>query len=413
MASKRKRIDDETKIKDDTLHKNLEDFLSNDKFNKMKFDEKVDELIKFDLNNIIEYIDSCNKTNKKLFKEIFYLIGGIFYFGTKVEKNLEKGHHYTLIAAEFGCPNACFVIGSNLAYGTGCEKNLNESFKYYKISADKNHHQGQYRIGEMYEKGVGCEKNLNESFKYFKLCADNTTDINYGSLEDNKKFTTYAKYNIGTYYFQGIGVEKNLIEAIRYIKIASDEKFPQAIYSMFTFYYNGEGVEKNIDEAIKYLKLGAEIKDSASIYQLIVRNYNYGLFDIPQNIKEGFKYIKLFLETVTVDNIYSKVNKKLTVHGSYLQKIIYEILLQNDMELPLVQEIILKLPVFSNLNSLLQFKLNKKKLPNYIKIDKCMVCFEDNIPTQLFDCLGHYYCQNCTIKINECCLCKSHKRCFH
>jgi TPR repeat protein len=413
MPPKRKRIDNETNIQNDILHKNLINFLSNDKFNEMKFDEKVDELIKFDLNKIIEYIDSCNKTNKKLFKEIFYLIGGIFYFGIKLEKNLEKGHIYTLISANFGFLNACFAIGSNFAYGIGCEKNLNESFKYYKISADKNHHQGQYRIGEMYEKGIGCEKNQNESFRYYKLCADNTTDIYYGSLEDNIKFTTFAKYNIGTYYLQGIGVEKNLIEGIRYIKMASDKKFPQAIYSMFTFYYKGEGVEKNIDEAIKYLKLGAEIRDASSIYQLILLNYNCKIFDIPQNIEEGFKYIKLFLEIVNIDNIYSKVNKKLTIKGTYLYKIIYEILLQNDMELNFVQELISKYPVFSNLNSLLQFKLNKKKLQNYTKIDRCMVCFEDNVTTQLFDCLGHYYCQNCTIKIKDCCLCKSHKRCFH
>ena len=409
MPPKRKRDDDETKTKNQIMYKNLSDFILSDKFKEMNFDQMVNELSNYDLNNVIEYIDSCNKTNKKFFKEIFYLIGGIFYFGFKLPKNLDKAFQYTKIAADFGLPCACFNIGYNYENGDGCEKNIQEAFKYYKLSADNNNIRSQFRMGELYE----SEKNIIESFKYFKLCADNTTDTYMGSLEINKKFIIYAQYNVGVCYYKALGVEKNFTEGSRYIKMAAEAKLPQAIYSMYTFYNTGEGVEKNIDEAIKYLKLGAEIKDAASIYQLIVLYYNHRIFNIPQNIDEGFKYIKLFVETVTIDNIYSKVNKKLTVKGSYLYKIIYEILIQNDMELYFVQEIILKYPFFSSLYSLLQFKLNKKKLPVYTKIDRCMVCFEDNIPTQLFDCLGHYYCQGCTIKIMECCLCKSHKRCFH
>lgn len=414
MPPKRLREDDDTKIKNEILHKNLIDFISKDKFIETNFIELVNELIKLDINSVIEYIDSCNKTNKKSLKEIFYLIGGIYNNGINVEKNLEKAFEYTKMAADFGVHNACFNTGHNYKVGSGCEKNIVESFKYFKIAAINNNIRAQYLLGEMYENGTECEKNMIEAFKYYKLCADNTFNVNSDFYKKQKKFTIYAKYNVGALYIKGIGVEKNVDEGIKYFKMSAEDKFPQGIYSLFTFYYSGKEVEKNIDEAIKYLKLGAEVKDVHSIYHLIVLYYNYGLYDIPQNIDEGFKYIKLYLECVTVDNIYCKVNKKMTIIGSYLQKIIYEILLQNDMELYFVQEVITKYKIFSNLHSLLQFKINKRKLPNYYNhTEKCSVCFEENIPTHLFDCLGHYYCIGCTIKIKECCMCKSHKRCFH
>ena len=413
-----KRIRDEFDTKEfdpqnALLYLDLSTFIWNETYKDMTCAEKIIELSKFDLNNVIKYIDSCSEENAKFFNEIFFLIGYYFNRNTKLENSLEKAFKYTKLSSDYGFCKAYHKLGYNYENGLGCEKNNKESLKYYILAANNNDIRSQYYLGENYEKGIICEKNLIESFKYLKMCADNTINVFIETKMLNKKYNITAKYNVGHYLYHGIGVEKDYNESIRYIKMAADEKFPQAIYLMFTFYYNGEIVEKNIDEAIKYLKLGAEIRDVTSIYQLIVLNYNYGVFDIPQNIEEGFNYIKLFLGTVTIDNIYSNVNKKLTVRGSYLHRIIYEILLQNDMELYFVQELISKYKVFSNLNSLLQFKLNKKKLPVYTKIDRCLVCFEENISIQLFDCLGHYYCQGCTIKIKDCCLCKSHKRCFH
>jgi TPR repeat protein len=405
MTLKRKRNNDEI------MFKNLVDFISIDNFKDVNFDNKINELSKFDINEVIEYINSCNKTNKKFFKEIFYLIGGIYHFGFKVEKNLETSFKYIKIAADYGLYHVCFNVGHNYEYGIGCEKNIEESHKYYKLAANNNDIRSQYHLGVIYESGIGCEKNITESFKYFKMCADNTIDIEPKIISN--KYITLSKYNVGVYYFKGIGIEKNYNEGVRYIKMAADVKLPEAIFTMYSFYHAGEGVEKNMDEAMKYINIGVEMKDPLSIYQAIILYYNYGIYDIPQNIEEGFRHIKLFVEGLTIDNIYCKVTKKFTNIGNYLYKIIYEILLQNDMELYFVQEVISKYSVYSNLNSLLQFKLNKKKLPNYTKIDKCMICFEDNISTQLFDCLGHYYCQNCTIKIKDCCLCKSKKRCFH
>jgi TPR repeat protein len=423
MPTKRKRENDETKSKNELIHKNLTDLISSEKFKDLYFDEKVEELCKLNLSDVIQYIDSCNQTNKKFFKEFIFMIAVIYSMGVKLEQNSEKSIAYIKMSANLGLPFACYILACNLETGYFCEKNIVESFKYFKIAADNNNIRSQYRISQMYETGIGCEKNLEESFKYSKLCADNTIDCkelvsifdnNHNKLiEINKDYMLRAKYNVGVLYFKGIGVIKNVTEGIKYLKIAADEKFPNAIYSLYKIYYDGREVEKNFDESFKYLMLGVEIRDMISIYDAIRFYYNHQLFDIPQNIEEGFKHIKIFLQCVTIDNIYDKVNKKFTSKGNYLCKIIYEILLQNDMELPFVQELLSKYKVFSSLNSLLQFKLNKKKLPNYYKNDICIICFEENITTQLFDCLGHYYCQNCSIKIQQCCLCKSSKRCSH
>ena len=52
-----------------------------------------------------------------------------------------------------------------------------------------------------------------------------------------------------------------------------------------------------------------------------------------------------------------------------------------------------------------RFYMARKSL---IKIDSCPICMEDSeiIP---YDCLWHGYCIMCTVKIEECCVCKIKK----
>ena len=56
----------------------------------------------------------------------------------------------------------------------------------------------------------------------------------------------------------------------------------------------------------------------------------------------------------------------------------------------------------------MQFKKNKMKLIEYKKLDECYICL-DNTELKMFDCIGHHYCTMCTIKLDNCPICREPK----
>jgi len=409
MASKRKRESSKSICSD------LKEIIKSESFNKSSTTVKIEKIFKENPKEVIDYLESCSLANKKIFKEIFFLVGVVFSDGINLIKNDELAFKYTKMACDTEFSIAYHVLSCMYERGIGTVINYGEASKYLKLSADNNYIFSQSRLARSYEQGTNLvEKDLGLAFKYYKLAADNTSEMLYDHRDWITESTEIKKkciYRLACLYSSGIGVEKNNIEAFKYSKLSVEANVINAFHDLFRCYLHGVGIEKNFDEAMKYLKIGIELKDDKAIFAMICLCYNYEMINIPQNLDEGMKYIKLFLEGVTSENL--KVNTKFSVRGQLLYTIIYNILLQNDLELKFVQHLILKYPIYGNLNSLLQFKLNKSKLPNYIQKDDCMICFEQGIDLQMFDCLGHYYCKKCSIKIKECCLCKGMKRCFH
>jgi len=409
MASKRKR----ESIK--SICSDLKEIIKSETFNEISTIEKIEKIFKENPTEVIDYLESCSLANKKIFKEIFFLAGIVFSDAINVEKNDELAFKYTKISCELGFDVAYHVLSCMYERGIGTVINYDEASKYLKLSADNNYIFSQSRLGRSYEQGSNLvEKDVVLAFKYYKLAADNLSDINYDHrnwIAESKEIKKKCIYRVACLYSSGIGVEKNVIESFKYTKLSADANVVDSFHDIFVCYFYGVGIEKNFEEGMKYLKIGIELKSDKAIYDMICLCYNYEIYSIPQNLDEGMKYIKLFLEDVTTEKL--KENTKFSVKGQLLFIIMYNILLRNDHELKFVQHLILKYPIYANLNNLLQFKLNKVKLPNYIQKNDCMICYEQGVDLQMFDCLGHYYCKKCTIKIKECCLCNGKKRCFH
>jgi TPR repeat protein len=376
---------------------------------------KIEEIFKNNTKKILDSLDPSIISLNKNLNEVFFLAGIMFSDGIYVEKNDELAFKYTKMACDTEFSIAYHVLSCMYERGIGTVINYGEASKYLKLSADNNYIFSQSRLARAYEQGSNLvEKDIVSSFKYYKLAADNTSEMLYDHrdwITESKEIKKKCIYKVACFYSSGTGVEKNNIEAFKYTKLSVEANVINAFNDMFMCYLHGFGVVKNFEEAMKYLKIGIEKKDDKAIFSMICLCYNDETYNYPQNLDEGMKYIKLFLEDVTTENL--KTNTKFSVKGQLLYNIIYILLLQNDLELKFVQHIILKYPVYGNLNSLLQFKLNKCKLANYSQKDNCIICYDENIDLQMFDCLGHYYCKKCTIKIKECCLCKGKKRCFH
>jgi hypothetical protein len=95
---------------------------------------------------------------------------------------------------------------------------------------------------------------------------------------------------------------------------------------------------------------------------------------------------------------------------------VIKLFLNNEINLGFIQSILHKYNItMSQILGHLQFKLNKIKLkdPEYSKIGTCNICFGDDVKLQLYDCLGHYYCLECTINMEKCAVCRCIKKCDH
>ena len=121
-------------------------------------------------------------------------------------------------------------------------------------------------------------------------------------------------------------------------------------------------------------------------------------------MKLHYDYFLTNIDSAIINN--SSIIEKQSSH-------IIKLYLDNDINILLIQATLHKIN-FSHSEILghVQFKLNKIKLkdPVYSKIGYCNICMNDDIQLQLFDCLGHYYCLDCTINIAKCALCKCTKK---
>ena len=112
-------------------------------------------------------------------------------------------------------------------------------------------------------------------------------------------------------------------------------------------------------------------------------------------------------------NLIKYNNDELNQYEKHFMYII-RLYLDNEIELSFIQYVLHKFNItMPGILGHLQYKLNKSKLSIYKQISTCPICYADNIELQLFDCLGHHYCKECTIGLDKCAMCKCTKKCIH
>lgn len=86
-------------------------------------------------------------------------LGGMYYNGQGVEKDLEKAFYWCEQSANQGYAQAQFHLGNMHEKGKGVEKNLSKAIYLYEQAAKQGHKNAQYVLAIIYLKGEGVSQN--------------------------------------------------------------------------------------------------------------------------------------------------------------------------------------------------------------------------------------------------------------
>ena len=241
-----------------------------------------------------------------------------------------------------------------------------------------------------------------------------------------EKGHTKSMLQLGTYYEQ---VEPNVEDMIRLYTLAYENGNKEGVFALANYYTK----MNNEEQMIKYLLIGANrFEDRDAIYNLIVHyqkkqekiNCLFWVDKLIANNPNAGHYLKgwafekfndidcmkihytMFLEKLPPNPILSHEDAEKILD-------IIRLYIHNEIDLQFIQQMLHKFSITDDvILGHLQFKINKTKLPNYMQTGECMICY-DTKDIQMYDCLGHYYCLGCTIKLDKCPVCKCTKKCIH
>jgi hypothetical protein len=261
-----------------------------------------------------------------------------------------------------------------------------------------------------------------QDYDNMKICFALAIEKNY----------TKAMLHFARYYEQ---IEYNRDEVIRLYTHAYEQGNRDGAYSLVLFFKQ----LNDIPNTLKYLTIGAErFSDEDAMYDLVLyytsikdelnsfkycnilfgKNSLQGHYVLGKTFQDYNKFPKMkihfneYLNALTTNEIKFDYDH-ISVHEKQFSYVL-KLYMDNDISLDFVQSTLHRLNITtSKLLGHLQFKLNKTKLPHYLEKNKtCSICFDDT-DLKLFDCLGHHYCENCTIKMDICAVCQCSKKCGH
>jgi hypothetical protein len=301
------------------------------------------------------------------------------------------------------------------------------------------------KILEKYEYSYDPPKNNDMIIKIYDLYKNKIIDH---ECEDDD-YLTYLGF-----YYSSIKNNKKL--TLKYYDKAINKGNPHAMYNKAIICMD----DKKYDEMIKYLKMAVELSDVESMvqlgdYYLKKKDYDnmkkYYLMAIEKNNafaminlghyylkndeeSEGIKYINQGIETGSYEGYlelglyyekkkdYENCKKNYILYmtkeenetyGSIAVIQLLGIIMINDEDpdflIPYCKkynydcELLNKYKIKRNQKK--QYMINKQK---YTKEDTCPICHDDKTLI-IYDCLGHYLCENCYDIINKCPYCNIEK----
>jgi hypothetical protein len=239
---------------------------------------------------------------------------------------------------------------------------------------------------------------LAKYFRYFEYNIDEMLRLYNLAIENG---SNEGAYSLSEYY-KTINDSENVI---KYLNISINNFNDQESMIDIINYYSDKNDEVNC------MKYADKLIEHNPIRGNYIKGKMYQRFKKYTEMKLHYEY---FLNTLEPDLI-SLNNEELTYTEKQFLSII-KLYMDNDINIPYIQNILHKFNISdSSILGHIQFKLNKIRIkePLYSMIGSCNICFGDNIKLQLYDCLGHYYCEECTINMDKCAICRCSKKCSH
>lgn len=160
-------------------------------------------------------------------------------------------------AAEAGDSSAQFQIGGCYYFGDGVAKNINFAIMWWTKAAEQDHIKAQFNLGTHYKK----TEQYNLAVYWLSKAA----------IAGHKK----AQYDLGNCYCFGFGVSKNINNAIKWWTKAAEQGDPNSQFNLAVAYLKGDGVEQNIELA-KFWLQEAALQDNQDAVNLLDRIHKNG-----------------------------------------------------------------------------------------------------------------------------------------
>jgi len=254
-------------------------------------------------------------------------------------------------------------------YYDSIESNNELVEKYYKQAAEKGNPHAMFNLASYYEAKLIYE----EMLKYYLM----------GIEKDDKE----SMYGLGQYYY----TQKKFEDMKKYLEMAIGKGSTNAMIQYGNYYID----LKNIEEAKKYFDMAVEKNDYTGYHSLASYYFN-------KEYKDAKKYYILYLE-----------NEKDRIKCYQAIEELIILVMQNNDDTEFLLEYCKKYEIdTSSLDEYhirralqKQFMINKRK---FTKEDTCNVCYEDKTLI-IFDCFGHYTCENCYLLLEKCPYCNIEK----
>lgn len=254
----------------------------------------------------------------------------------------------------------------------------------FMMAIEKNYTPAMLQFARYYEQ---FEHNINEMVRLYELA------IHYNDKNGSLALADYYK------------LKNDIPNTLKYLNICVDKFNDIESINDLIGYYNSQNDETN---SVNYCDKLISLDHSSGYY---MKGKTYQKFNKFSDMKICYE---LFLNSIDSSSIVFDPENFTQVEKQFAHVI--KLYMDNDINIPLIQFILHKLNITnSSILGHIQFKLNKMKLkdPVYSKAGTCNICFNDDVQLQLFDCLGHYYCQDCTINMDKCAVCRCSKKCSH
>lgn len=245
------------------------------------FDEK------FNLYNVNEAINLCEKGISSGQYDCAYLLGYAYDYGKGIEVNkdlAEKNYQICINNSENKelISNSKFELAGILWKKASDQCDMNNIIKLYEEAINNNNYKAMYLLGDKYYSGYKIEQDYDLAMFYFRMAAR----FNYGR----------AEFNIGKMYEEGLGIIKSYEKAIEWYKLASTHGEVKALASMADVY-----LDKNeFNKAFKLYNMAYENyedkNDAAVVMLKIGYLYIYGR-GVDKNRAKGLEWLKMALKT--------------------------------------------------------------------------------------------------------------------
>lgn len=146
-------------------------------------------------------LDCYMKAAELGYKEAYRCVGGAYFEGRGIDKDLAKAREWYRKGADAGDVLAQLMLADCYKRGLGGEKDYTAAMELYRQIASRRDLRGkythelgtaQYEIGNMFMKGLGVETDLRQAYDWFRLAAGNCNLAAENAL-NAKKFRDFKK----------------------------------------------------------------------------------------------------------------------------------------------------------------------------------------------------------------------------